>query len=173
MVRFFHTRFFPDSRKVSAAVLAFALITGYGLGSFLAAGAAHSTVSLMRTAISSRVSIVCLLPVVFLPFLFAAFAVSIHQLWLFIPLAFSRAAAFGYLASLVLYSFGSSGWLVFTLFLFSDCISLPLLCWFWLRSISKDGRNIYRDLLIVSGMLFGIVSLDCKVISPFLVSLLL
>ena len=173
MVRFFRTRYSLESRKVSATVLAFALLAGYTLGSYLATGAAHSTFLLMRTAVSSRVSIVCLLPVILLPFLFTAFAVSIRQLWMLIPLAFCRAAAFGFLASVVLCSFGSSGWLVFTLLLFSDCISMPLLCLFLLRSIHKAGRDTFRNFLIISSVLFGIVSLDCKFISPFLVSLLL
>lgn len=172
MVRFFHARFFSPSRKVNVIVLAFTLISGYALGSFFATGVSDSAVSLMRTAIVCRVSIVCLLPVILLPFLFTAFAVSIHRLWLFIPLAFCRAAAFGYLASIILCAFGSSGWLIFSLFLFSDFISMPLLCWFWIRSLNCFGRNTFGNLTIISAVLSGIVFLDCQFVSPFLVTLL-
>ena len=172
MVRFFRTRFSLVSRKVNVIVLAFAVITGYALGSFLATGAAQSTLILMRTAILGRVSIVCLLPVILLPFLFTAFAVYIGRLWLFIPLAFFHTAAFGYLASIILCSFGTSGWLIFILFLFSDCISMPLLCWFWIRNLEGAGRNSFRNFVVLFVLLIGIAFLDHNFVSPFLVTLL-
>ena len=172
MVRFFRPRYFSLSRKVSATILAFTLFIGYFLGSCLAALTVSSFHSLMRSALTGSVSIVSLLSVTLLPFLFSAFAVYIRQYWLFLPIALFRCISFSFLGSVILYAFGSSGWLICLLFLFSDILSLPLLCWFWLRHISEGDRHLLRNLSAVFIVLSGIAILDHQLVSPFLVMLL-
>lgn len=172
MVRFFRTRFMPDLRRGSVTVLAFLLCCGYLLGAFLTTVSGDYVSSMMRTAVTSRVSIVCLLPVILFPFLITAFAVYIGQFWILAPIAFCKAFSFGYLSSCILCSFGNSGWLIQLLFLFSDGVSLPILCWFWIRLLDSRGAKMNHSFAIVSVLIFLIVIFDCQFISPFLVSLL-
>ena len=128
--------------------------------------------SLMRSAVLSRVSIVGLLAVTFLPFLLSAFAVIFSSPWLMIPISFLKAFSFGYCASAVSTSFGSAGWLVRWLLLFSACCSVPVLYWFWLRHISGSQKSLWMDLVLCAVIVLLIGCLDYRVISPFLVKLL-
>lgn len=172
MVRFFHARFFSSSRKPSTIVLAFVLCVGYFLGAVLALLSDQFSVSLMHTAVLSRGSIVSILSVLLLPFLFTAFAVFVRRYQLLVPIAFFRAVIFSYVCSVIVCIYGSSGWLILLLFLFSDCASLPVLCWLWVRSISSREQKLLRNIFYVFVPLLGIVYLDYRFVSPFLVMLL-
>ena len=171
MVRFFRCLFFESSRRVSAMVLAFTLLLGYLLGSFCVGCAESSLFLLMRTGAKAGVSIVCLLPVLILPFLCSAIAVYIGLKWLIIPIAFLKAFLFSYLCCHILMLFPDSGSLFTVLFLFTDILSLPLLCWFWFRCICSREVGI-RTVLAVILNISGIGFLNYQVISPFLASLL-
>lgn len=173
MVRFFHTRFFSAYRKLTVTVLASALCAGYLFGALLAAQATGTSVSLIHDALISSVSITRLLPVMILPFLVSAFAVHLRQQWLFLPLAFCRSFGVSYLSALILCSFDYAGWLLTLLFLFSDFFSLALLCWFWIHSVAEGSRRPTADTALVLLSVIGIVSFDCHLVSPFLVSLLI
>lgn len=172
MVRFFRTSFIAASRRSSAVVLAFVLFCGFSAGAFLASWSGQFPLSLMRAATQNCVSIVNLFLVMLLPFLFTALAVYVGRLWLLFPIAFLKAFIFGYLGSCVLHLYGTSGWLIRFLLMFSDCLSLPVLCWFWLRMLCRTGADMGRRFLAAVCMLFGIVSLDYQFISPFLVDIL-
>lgn len=173
MVSFFRTFFQPPSRRDSAIVLAFTLLSGFILGAYVATLAEPSSFSLMRSAADGCVSIVSLLSALLLPFLFTAFAVYIAKPWLLIPIAFFKAFFFSYLGTEIIFLFGGSGWLLRLLLMFTDSLSMPVLCWFWVRIYS--GRKVLnvRCLTTAVVILFGIVCLDYRLISPFLVNLLL
>lgn len=171
MVRYFRVPFSPILRRGSATVLAFTLCCGFLFGSLFAALSGSFSFSMMRTAMISRVSIVSLFAVMLLPLLFTAYAVWSGRLWLVIPVAFCKAVSFGFLGASVMCVQGNSGWLLRLLFLFSDSLTFPILCWFWVRAL--DRRGIYRDMSVVCSLILGIVILDCQFISPFLVNLLL
>ena len=171
MVRFFRGHFLESLRRVNATVLALALFLGYFLGSICSSSANSDLFPLMRTGAISGVSIVCLLPVLLLPFLFSAIAVYIGLKWLLIPVAFLKAFLFSYLFSHILVLFPNSGSLFAALFLFSDVLSLPVLCWFWLRCVC-DGGVESHVVMTVMLVIAGIGFLNSQVISPFLASLL-
>ena len=170
MVRFFRCHILQSSRRVHAVILAFVLLSGFAFGILSSGSAEQSLFQLMRTAASARVSIICLLPVIFLPVLFSALAVYIGQRWLIFLLAFAKAFLIGYLSSSILIRYPDSGFLFVLLFLCSDCLTFPVMCWFWLRILSgeKSAPCIYAVILWI--LWIGI--LDSQVISPFLATLL-
>lgn len=171
MVSFFRTLFSPASRRAPAIILAFALLAGFFGGAYTATLADPSSFSLMRTASNSCVSIACLLPALLLPFLFSAFAVYISQYWLLIPIAFIKAFCFSYLSAAFLL-LQDSGWLLRMLLMFTDCLSMPVLCWLWLRSCSGSRESNLRTFAAAVLIVVGITCLDYQYISPFLVNLL-
>lgn len=171
MVSFFRIHFLQYPRRVAAIILALAFCMGLLLGAYIATLTDPSYFLMMRTAVSSRVSITGLLPALLLPFLFSAFAVYLSQIWLLIPIAFTKAFFFSFLSTGFLILSPGSGWLMRMLFMFTDCLSLPVLCWFWLRACGGEGVSL-RGVLSVFLVISGIGCLDFQFISPFLVSLL-
>ena len=171
MVRFFRCKILQSPRRVYAVFLAFALLLGVVLGSICSGFAEPVLFLLMRTAAESRVSIVCLLPVMLLPIFLSAFAVSFHLDWLLIPMAFLKAFFFGYLCAGILTRYSSSGWLFALLFLFADILSLPVLCWYWLQCIRCREAVMGATAPAVLSIL-GIGILNDQLVSPFLASLL-
>lgn len=127
---------------------------------------------MMRGAASGSVSIAGLLGITTLPFLISAFAVSFSMAWLIFPVCFCKAFAFSFVSLGVLQAFGSAGWLVRLLLLFSDCAGMPLLYGFWLRHL-PGGRPVgvwETAFLLAACVLLG--SVDYRIISPFLAGLL-
>ena len=172
MVCFFRDRYSGHIRRGSATILAFVLCSGFLIGSIFPMLTENNSLSMMRTAAQCRVSIVTLFSVLILPFLFSSFAVMIHQVWLLLPIGFMKAFLFGFASSSVLCLFGSPGWLICLFLLFSDYLSLPVLCWFWIRVLDPNFRSVTRSLVPLVPLLFGIVFIDVHYVSPFLVDLL-
>jgi len=171
MVSFFPKDFLQSRRRVTATILAFVFCFGLLAGSLTAVLTETSYFLMMRTAASYRVSIFGLFPVLLLPLLFSAFAVYISQFWLLIPIAFIKAFFFSFLGAGFLILSPDSGWLMRMLFMFTDCLSLPVLCWYWLYACHY--RNVTPGQTISAfAVVAGIGFLDFQFISPFLASLL-
>ena len=81
----------------------------------------------MRTMDPSGVSIVWLFTALFLPFLFSAVAVYLHQSWLLFLLAFIKAFIFGLCLCGVASVCGSAGWIICVLLFFSESSLFPVL----------------------------------------------
>lgn len=165
---FFHPRMPLFLRKDSVAFLAFPWISGLVTGVVTSYFAGNSFFSLMRSVISSPVSIVGLLSAMLLPLLFSAFAVYISSPWLLIPTVFLKGFFYAYLCFGILLCFGDAGWLIRLLLIFSDTLMLPVFWMYWIRGL-RGGRS---DLLIRTAPAFStallIGSIDFSVISPFL-----
>ena len=171
MVRFFHARNLQSGRSFTAIILAFLFLAGLLCGAVTATFADTSYFLMMRRAATYPVSIVVLLPAIFLPLLFSAFAVYISQLWLLIPVVLSKAFTFGFLSCGIRASNPHSGWLIQFLFMFSDWFVLPILCWYWVRSCRT--KRFERSPFIAAVVIIsGITILDFLFISPFLAHLL-
>lgn len=171
MVRFFHCHILQSPRRVNAIVLALVLLLGFLLGSICSGSADSSLFHLMHIAAQSRVSIVCLLPVLLLPIICSAFAVYIGHTWLLFPIAFLKAFLFSYLCSGIMILYPESGPLFALLFLCADYLSMPVLCWIWFRCICsrEDGLRGVRPVVF---LILGIAFFDYQFVSPFLASLL-
>ncbi len=171
MARFLHYDFAVNSRKVWQWLLAFAFAAGLAAGSILYLSAEFKSVSWMRGAADSPVSIVGLLGVILLPFLFSAAAVFLNRDWLLIPIAFLKALSFVQVSLGISQAYGSAGWLMRFLLMFADSISLPVLVYFWI-CFGFSGKKLsgWRFLCFIAAAAC-IGCFDFCVISPFAANL--
>ena len=144
---------------------------GLMLGTLLAASADTSLFPLMRQVAFNPVSIVTSLAAQLLPFLIAAYAVSISRPWLLTTVCSYKLFSFAYTGALIQIAFGSAGWLVRFLFLFSDIILVPCLCWYCFRRTmgEYDGK---KDFGICVGIAAATALISYLIISPFLAKIL-
>ena len=172
MVCFFRTLFSAVPRRGSTTVLAFVLLCGFSFGSVCAVVTDAFDVSLISKAAVTGMTFPGLLCVMLLPLVCSALAAYIHKIHFLMPIAFLKSFAFGYLASAVLVFYGSSGWLMQLLFLFSDCFSFPVLCKFWIAQYNSSGQGLFSGFAAAFILIAAVVFLDCQYISPYLVMLL-
>lgn len=172
MTRLFHRIALPPQRKGSSVFLAFFWSGGLVFGITLFALAGECTVPLMRQAASCQVSIVSLLMANLLPFLISALAVYIHKPVLLYGCAFLRACLLSFVSMGTMVAFGSAGWLVRLLLMFSDICLAVLLYVYWLWHIS--GLHRFSSLtcggFAAAALLIG--SIDHCFVAPFLVQLI-
>ena len=155
----------------SILLLILCLIFGISLAIILASGFEKSFLFLMRTAVSTRVSIVGLFTVSYLPFLFSAFAVYIHKPRLLLIVLIMKSFLFVFCGLSCIAVFPSSGWMIRALLQFSDFLLLPALCWFDVRHMTGHG-SLQRDFSFCTALFLIAGSLDYCVVSPFLVMLI-
>lgn len=167
MARFLHRCFCYLRRNGNVAFLAVCFFAGFSLGIRMSHEVEFSD-SLMRGSVSSTVSILRLLSVLLLPFLFSALAVYFARPRLLYGIAFLKAFVFAFVSAGIASCFGSAGWLARWLIMFSDSLCLPLLWLYWLRHIPGRSGVQGADLMItVSGMaLIGLF--DTVLIMPLL-----
>lgn len=153
-------------------VLAFCWLAGLVCGILVCLSAGSSLSSWMRSTVFGSVSIVSLLFAAILPFLLSAFAVYISKPALLLVICFCKAFLFSFVSLGVYQAFGSAGWLIRLLLLFSDCMLIPLLFWYWHRHLmSKCSFCVWESVFVLAlSVLIG--SIDFSIISPFLVSLI-
>lgn len=161
-----------QGRKGFRFYLAFSWMAGLICGSAVAASAETPLFSLMRGALYAPVSIVGVLCVSVLPILFSAYAVFLSNFALLLPICFTKAFLFSFVSLGISWAFASAGWLMKILLLYSDWTSLPILYWFWLRSLSPY-RSVGLWETILAFTLMGLLgSIHFSIISPFLVRLI-
>ena len=167
---FFHSLNLRCKEPVFA--LACAFLAGLIGGLLLSASAGITPDHAALAATNGRITAIGLLSVIGLPLCFSAFAVYISRSRLVIPIAFCKAFLFSYTGSSILVAFGSAGWLIFLLLMFSDILMLPALWWYWKLALEGRAKASLTGLVPVSvaGILIG--SLDYHVIGPFLANLL-
>lgn len=153
--------------KESVLSLASSYFAGLILGGCMFYAAGGSFFSLMRAGDYSRMSIVCLLAVLFLPFLFSAFAVYIHQSWLLMPICFLKAFIFAFVYVGISVSFADTGWLVRFFLMFSDIATLPLLWLFWLYLLSDKFRFRSGTVLYIILAVAAVGCFDYTVVSSY------
>ena len=159
-------------RKLSVIFLALFWILGIALGIVYAAVCRSHVASLMRGFLSGTVSIVGLLCVSVIPFLFSAFAVLISKPRILFLVAFGKGFFFSFVSCGFLFSLGSAGWLFRLLLMFSDLVSMPVLFWYWQRHISGEACFSAVQSLFVASLLILIGSIDFCCVSPFLALLI-
>ena len=159
------------SRLKHPAVLLFCFgLVSLSAGTLIAVRADCSAFSLMRWAVTSPVSIVCHLALQLLPFLIAAYAVSISGLWLLYTVFSCKLFSFAYMGMLLWLAYGSAGWLVRFLFLFTDIVSVPLFCWFCTRRLMNWDKA--KDFWLCIGLTGIAVLINWFIFSPFLVKII-
>ena len=117
---------------------------------------------------SARPTFLSVLAVTVFPFLVSAVLSLAGQLWLIPCISFLKAFGFAYISVLVMNAYGSAGWLIQFLTMFSDCVSLPLLWWFWC-SLLKSERSLQISAAAAPILvLIAAIWVDHRMILPFL-----
>lgn len=159
-------------RKDPTHFLAFTWLTGLLSGLIISLGHLPATASMMRLAPTVQVSIVSLIIAISFPLLLSAIAVFCSGPWLLIPIVFGKAFLYAFVCAGVLNSWGSAGWLLQLLLVFSDTLMLPVLWLFWLRTCRHTGKGIIPGIILAASAGLLICSIDFRFISPFLTDLL-
>lgn len=168
MARFLYPDFMNFFRKNSGFFLALSFLLGTVAGLFLFYCTGESMFSLMCTVYSDRISIVDLLIPFLLPFSFSAFAVYFSFPRALYAICFFKTALYFFLSCAVACSFGSAGWVIRLLFLFSDICFLVLLYWYWMRHIS--GQRVFSagECIVFLSAAALISGVDYLMITPIL-----
>ena len=124
-----------------------------------------------QQAVDVTPSFFSIISVLLLPLVISLLALYAGWRWVIFPLAFLKALAFAYVGWSVVITFGSAGWLIRLLLMFSDCASVPLLWWFWNKALTSELDALVSASIAAVLTILGIGIVDYGVISPFLVSL--
>lgn len=140
------------------------LLIVWTIGCFVGSYIASRSVifSWMRSAISSRASIVGSVLTLSMPFVFSFILCKFCNFYFIFPFVFLKSVSFSLVLCGLLRAFGSAGWLAQILFLLPDFCCVFLLLWFWMRrAFTTDG--IYADLsiCICSTLLIGCIDYYC------------
>ena len=150
-----------------------AWLAGLIAGALTATQSAAIHNSLTQSLCYSRLSVVGFLASLSVPFLLSAIFFKMSLFGLVIPLILWKAFSYSWCVCAVLVSLADAGWLISRLLLFSDSVVTVLLLWFWFRGLDRESTGRQVDLLLCLVMTLSIGSIDCCVISPFGISLLL
>ena len=122
---------------------------------------------------SSRISVIGFLAMLIIPFLLSALFFRLSLPGLIVPLSFVKAFSYGWCSGCIMLYFHSAGWLVRFLLLFTDTFVAIFLIWFWFRNAYSRVERLKEDTLICLIFTLLIGCIDCCVISPFGISLIL
>lgn len=172
MARLLHRNLPTVWRKYATTFLAFSWCSGLFCGIVLYFSAGDPSASLMRMAVTGYVSIVDLLMSVLLPFLISALAVYIFKPGLLAVFAFIKACLFAFFSMGTLEAFGSAGWLIRLLLMFSDICMTVVLYLYWMRHVSGQRKFsvTYSGAYGAAALLIG--SIDYCFIAPKLAQIL-
>ena len=126
---------------------------------------------LMRTAVSCHVSIVGLTVVLILPILFSIVGLIFRKFVINYLILAVKALLTGYLLYGLLICYGSAGWLIRCLMLFSDNTVTIILLWLMFRHINGNRGTLAVDSIISVFLAVTIGITDYLFVSPFLCSL--
>lgn len=159
-------------RKGCRSFLAFFWILGWVFGIWTASESELDCRFWMYGIFDSSISILSLLFFSFLPFLISIFLVLQNTSYLLPLIAFGKAFILAIVSFFVLITYGSAGWLIGSLYLFSDLCLLPVLFFFWSRYVS--GKRVPSSWEITGYCVWAIFvsSIDLCIISPFGASLI-
>lgn len=155
-------------RKYCRLFLALFWLSGFlcGMWAFLSR---ESVVSgLIGEAAAGSLSIVGLVLVTFFPFILSAFAVSLSwPVWI-LPISFCKAFLFSFVSFGIWRFYGSAGWLIHLLLMFSDLVAVPVLYGFWLRHISGEQSIRRWELIGALALCILLGSIEYCILSPLL-----
>lgn len=132
-------------RKYAIIFLSFSWLLGLLCGLFYWFHSFQVQKHLFLSAYYADASILDIFLISILPVLVSVLFVYVNAPVLLIPLAFIKAFSFSACSIGFLWAFGTAGWLLRLLFMFSDCILVLVLLWFWIRHISGDRMLLRKD----------------------------
>jgi len=149
--------------------LAFSWLLGILFGISVANVASLQFSSLMCTLFSQRVSIVWMLIIHTFPLLLSAVLMHFSAYFLLFLFAFLKSFCYAFSSYIVYLYFGSAGWLLQSLLMFSGSGVAVVLLFYWFRTLPS--RMIMRDTCICCIITVCFVCVDYFLVSPFLESL--
>lgn len=126
------------------------------------------TFLLMSCAAKANASIVELLVVAFLPFIFTISVKSFFRSDWILLICFFRSFCFSFCSRGLLFQFEDRSWLIIMCLMFTSVCSLPLDCWLWLRCYCSDNLSMKKDYLLYAITLLLTVFADSFFISPLM-----
>lgn len=173
LTRYFHFNPSHCIRKAPHLFLASLWICGILCGIFTFLSAEPLLFPLMRRIPSESASIVRLLCIGAFPFLISILMVSIMNANCVLAICFGKVFLFSFVSIGLLRAFGSAGWLVRLLLLFSNSFSMCFLYFLSLQALSykRSSNQFILLLLFTLDILFR--SFDYRIISPFLARLII
>lgn len=148
-----------------------AWVVGFVTGLHISAATFDTFTSLMRAAVSSRVSIFGLIAALIFPLILSTISVQLSAPLLFLPLSFTKAFGLAYCGYAIVHAFGDAGWLVAFFLLFTDFALSLLLLWLWIRNISATQHSFKKDVTFCAIIAVLVGCLDYLYVSPFLSAL--
>ena len=155
-------------------IILFSLLWSVGLvaGRYLSQKAFLVFPTVFRSACSESTSLIGLIAVVFIPLFTSLLVCRYISVMLIFPIVFLKAVGFGFCSYAICLSFGDAGWLVRYLLMFTDCVSIPLLLWFWVRRLLMRNNAIMQDFTLALFLLILTAYIDHLYVSPFLALLI-
>ena len=160
-------------RKVSTLILAFSWISGLLFGVFLFCAASDSVFALMGGCAFDSVSIVTLMQAYMLPFLISALAVFLSFPWMLPVICFGKAVLFSFVFCGLTLAWGTSAFFIRWTLLGFDLLSMPLLYFWWHRSISSARRVRLLDMALYMLPIPAIAFLVYAWVIPFMADVLI
>lgn len=158
---------YANSSSIKLSLLLILWMIGIILGAFAGSSFSASSVSLMKRALFTPVSIVSLFVCAAIPFALTAAAVFCCRFWLIYFLCIVKAFVFAYTGSVCLACFGSGGWLARILLFFTQISTVPALWYVWL-SLCPGKRKLNRfNISLLLLHIVSVVALDYYKIVPF------
>ena len=156
-------------RKCTVIALVCSWLSGLCFG-FLAAKNVAIDFCTLCAALQKEAA-VSIFAVMLFPFVVSILLVYMRQSWLLTVIAFFKSFSFVYVSRILMRDFGSSGWLIQFLIMFSDCASLPLLWWLWCRLLDSKREALLSLSIppVLAAIAIGIM--DDRYISPVLSAL--
>ena len=167
-----HWTFPQNSRKYYMILLAFIWFIGLCCGIVLYNLMQISSFPMMRGVERYSVSIVSLLSVSLLPFLFSLLFVYIGSFPLLVLLCYIKGCLFSFVSLGIWFAYGEAGWLIRLLVMFSDLGCLTPLWWCWIHCTELDPKAAFPPICRALIIAAGIVSFDFYCVSPILARLL-
>ena len=161
-----------DTRNVPVIILASSWTVGLLFGTHIAYSADSVFFHLMRQVPSESVSIVSLLFIKLLPYLFSAFAVIASYRWLFFIAAFMEAFLLSFVGIGVMLSFGQGGWVPALILMCCSSLGACAVLWFWIGALRQPVSGVSRRFILSASVFSLITVLDFRFFHPFLVDLL-
>jgi len=134
---------------------------------FCAAKSAGSELLLaLSDSMYGTVSPIRLLLTCIIPFAVLLVAVFLSEYWLIPLICLYKAFTFGFCGYGIGLMFGQASWLVRVLFMFSDCMTIPVLLFFCLTVRNFSQKSFYRLLIGIAIFAIAIAVLEYVYIAP-------
>lgn len=167
------TEFRRHWRNASLLYLAFTWCLGLSYGMYFALRAEFVSYSMMHSLLSSPVSIVSLLVAGIVPLIVSVIFIRFRLSVFILPVAFSKSFLISFCQCCLLTSFGSAGWLVKAVIMFSGSINSALLLFYWSLYINQTGQWHIRSFLILTFAVISVCFVDYCFISSYFAAMIM